>query len=154
MFFPETDRYRLISSSATDISWLDTINPTGGGALVIAEGLFMYLAEADIRALIGRLLDKFPAGVLAFDSYSATAARGISRHPSIKKTGAVVKWGINQAKDIESWDARLRFVEEWYFTQSPELAKLDGGYRLLFKIMGLFKAAKKAHRILMFRWGD
>ena len=124
-----------------------------GPACIIAEGLFMYLDEAEIRALIGRLLDRFPAGVLAFDSYSATAARGIGRHPSIRKTGAVVKWGINAAQDMESWDARLHLADEWYFTQSPELAKLDRGYRLLFKIMGLFKAAKKAHRILVFKWG-
>jgi O-methyltransferase involved in polyketide biosynthesis len=151
-FFKETARYHLIPSSVTNLSWLKTIKLKGQPALILAEGLFMYLKEEEIKALVKALLDRFPGGVLAFDSYSATAAKGIGAHPSIKKTGAVVHWGINDARAIESWDKRLRLSDEWFFTQSNELAKLDRGYRLLFRIMGLFAAAKKAHRILVVRW--
>ena len=114
----------------------------------------MYLKEEEIKSLFKTLQTKFSRSNLIFDSYSAITARGIKNHPSIKKTGAIINWGIDNAKDIESWNDKTHLIEEWYFTRSAEISKLDFGYRLLFKIMGLFPIARKAHRILVFQLGS
>jgi hypothetical protein len=74
-------------------------------------------------------------------------------HPSISKTGANVYWGIDNSRKIEKWNNGISLMEEWYFTQSEEIQKLDAGYRIRFKIAGMFLAAKKAHRILVFKSG-
>jgi len=153
-FYKETDRYHLISSSVTKLNWLDSINAKNKPVMILAEGLFMYLKEEEIKSLFKALQIKFLISTIIFDSYSEITARGIKNHPSIKKTGAIINWGINNAKNIESWSNKIHLKEEWYFTQSDEISKLDTGYRLLFKTMGLFPIARKAHRILVFQIGN
>jgi O-methyltransferase involved in polyketide biosynthesis len=153
-FFKETNRYRLIPSSVTNLNWLDNIKTENKPVLVLAEGLFMYIKEEEIKALLKALSGKFPKCMIVFDSFSKLTAKGVKNHPSLKKTGAVVHWGVDNPKDIEEWDKNIRFVEEWYFTQSKEINKLSSGYRFLFKIMGAFPVAKKAHRVLVFKIGS
>lgn len=149
-FYEETDTYHMIPSSVTDLGWIDSISPRGRPVLVIAEGLLMYLKEEDVIALILKLKEAFPGCGLVFDAYSALTAKSAKNHPSIKKTGAVIHWGIDDATAIEQWAEGIRLKEEWYFTQAEDIGKLGLGYRLAFRIAGLFTAAKKAHRILYY----
>jgi len=149
-FYKETNRYHLISSSVTDYNWINQIDYKQSPVIVLAEGLFMYLKEKEIKELIQKLKDAYLGFRLIFDSFSSLTARNINRHPSIKKTGAHIYWGIDNAKEIESWGKGIQLKEEWYFSQSEEIKKLDGWYRLIFMIAGLFPMANKAHRILVF----
>ncbi len=153
-FYAETGQYHMIPSSVTDLGWTDAISPPvsqlGRPVLVIAEGLFMYLKEEAVKALILKLRQAFPGCELVFDAYSRLTAKSANRHPSIKKTGAVVHWGIDDPAAIEQWAAGIRLQEEWYFTQAEDIKKLRFGYRLAYRIADLFMAAKKAHRILYF----
>ncbi|MCK9632014.1 MAG: SPASM domain-containing protein [Methanoregula sp.] len=142
--------------------WADALNPVlarfrerpvplTGPVLIIAEGLFMYLHEGEVRSLLLRLQQKFPGSLLVFDCFSADAVKRMAAHPSIQKTGAGIYWGIDNAAEIGQWNKGISLLEEWYFTQSDEIRKLDRVYRMLFTIAGLFSAAKKAHLILVFR---
>nr|BBX76967.1 O-methyltransferase-like protein [Mycobacterium florentinum] len=104
--YDETERYRMIGSSVTDPQWLHQI-PTGHPTLVVAEGLLMYVDESGVRELFARLLDRFDCGELQFDSLSALA-------PMLSKvfTRGIIKWGIGNARDIETWNRKLRLVEQ------------------------------------------
>lgn len=150
-FCQETDRYHLIPSSVMDLTWLDHLSGKNRPFIFLAEGLFMYLREEEVKLLILTLKKKFSGSTLVFDSYSALTAKNVKHHPSIKKTGATIHWGIDDAHDIEKWNAGIHLIKEWYFTQSEEIRKLDIVYRIIFKIAGLFPVARKAHRILVFQ---
>jgi O-methyltransferase involved in polyketide biosynthesis len=150
-FYKETANYHMISSSVTDLSWINTISTQGRDVFVVAEGLFMYLKEEEVKLLIIRLKESFPGCGLVFDAYSVLTAKQVKKHPSVKRTGAVVQWGIDDPKDIEKWAKGINLKEEWYFTQSEDIAKLGLGYRLLFGIAGLFSAANRAHRVLCYK---
>ena len=149
-FYEETSTYHLIASSVTDLTWIDTIAARNRPVLIVAEGLLMYLSESDVKALFLKLKATFPGSRLACDVYSAVTARRAKDHPSIKKTGAVIQWGIDDGHDIEQWASGIQLIDEWYFAQAEEIAKLSIGYRIMFRIAGLFKVANKAHRILYF----
>jgi len=149
-FFTESERYHMIASSVTDLSWMQRVAAQGRPVQVIAEGLMMYLSEADVRALLLELHERYPGCELAFDAYSTQVVQRILAHPSIQKTGAVIQWGIDEPAELESWGDGIRFVEEWFFTQAGQIERLAFGYRLMFKISGLFRAARKAHRILYY----
>jgi len=150
-FYRETDRYHLIPSSVMEFKWIDNLLSKKGPFLFLAEGLFMYLREEEVRALILKLQKEFSGCQVVFDSYSALTAKHIKHHPSIKKTGACIYWGIDDAHEIEKWNAGIHLIEEWYFTQSENISKLGMGYKFLFKLSGLFSVARKAHRILVFQ---
>jgi O-methyltransferase involved in polyketide biosynthesis len=149
-FYRETDTYHMIPSSVTDLNWIELIAPRDRPVLVVAEGLFMYLKENDVKALVLILKDTFPECELSFDAFSVLTARSAGQHPSLRKTGAAIHWGIDDAREIERWADGIRLREEWFFSQSEDLGKLETGFRLAFKVAGFFPAAKKAHRILYF----
>lgn len=109
--YDDTERYRMIGSSVTELRWLDDV-PAGRRTLVVAEGLLMYLHEEEVRRLVQRLVDRFPGGEMHFDTLSALA-------PVLSKvfTRGIITWGIRDARRLAAWHPRLRFLE-----QAPALA--------------------------------
>jgi O-methyltransferase involved in polyketide biosynthesis len=152
-FYVESERYQMIASSVTDLAWLDQISAQDRPVMVVAEGLLMYLHAADVKALVRRFQADFPGCHLVFDAFSELTASKISANPSIKKTGAVVHWGIDDPKALEAWQDGIHFKEEWFFTQSEDIPRLGLGNILMFKITGLFMVAKRAHRLLYYVLG-
>ena len=152
-FFEQTDNYHMIPASVTDFEWMNAVKYREKGVFVVAEGLLMYLGEAGVKSLVLTLQEEFPGCELACDAFSGLTARNIKGHPSLKKTGAVVAWGIDDPREIETWGQGIRLKEEWYFTQAREIKLLPFGNRLMFQISGMFSVAKKAHRILYYQLG-
>ncbi|MDA3833957.1 MAG: class I SAM-dependent methyltransferase [Spirochaetales bacterium] len=149
-FYRESDTYHMIASSAADLKWLDRIAFDNSAVLCIAEGLVMYLSEDDVRALIMALTEKSDRLDLIFDAYSTLAVQQAGRHPSLKASGAVIRWGIDNPGQIEQWVSGLQLQEEWFFSQSPAIRDLSFGYRLMFQLAGRIKSARRAHRILYY----
>ena len=150
-FFEPHDRYAAIASSVTDLSWIDQVRAEGRAVLVIAEGLLMYLKEADVRALFLSLQSAFPGCRIIADAFSTLAAKSAARHASLKKTGAGIHWGIDDPAVIENWAPGIQLIEEWYFSQDPSIKNLGFGYRFAYQLAGLFQAANRAHRILYYQ---
>jgi O-methyltransferase involved in polyketide biosynthesis len=150
-FYPSEKRYHLISSSVTDLAWLADLKPGERAILVVAEGLLMYLGETDVRRLILQLYVTFPFCRLIADVFSRMAARTAAQHPSIKHTGASLGWGVDDPHEIESWGDGITLLEEWFFSQDPNLEKLSPVYRLAYKLAGAFKSVNRAHRIVHFQ---
>jgi len=150
-FYEETGAYHMVGSSVTERGWLEDLPEEGGPACIVAEGLLMYLHEQEVKALLLDLQRRLPGSEIVFDAFSTLTARSANRHPSIKKTGARIHWGIDDARQIEQWGTGIELLEEWYFTDSEDIPSLDMGDRLMFGVMGAFGLAKRAHRILRFR---
>jgi O-methyltransferase involved in polyketide biosynthesis len=149
-FYQESETYHLLPSSVTDHTWMDVI-PTTGPAIIIAEGLLMYLREIEVKSLVLALQQRFPGSELVFDAFSTRTVQSIKRHPSIRKTGAQIRWGVDDPEDIENWGLGIRLLEEWFFTQSEDIPQLGFPFRLMFKLISLIPAARQAHRILRYQ---
>jgi O-methyltransferase involved in polyketide biosynthesis len=150
-FYPASERYHLIASSATDLAWVETVRAAGRPVLAVAEGLLMYLDEANVRRLLLRLQEAFPRCWLIADVFSRMTARSATQHASLKHTGATIGWGIDDAREIEAWSHGIRLLEEWFFTQDPDLDRLSPAYRLAYKLAGAFSMVRRAHRIVYYQ---
>ena len=150
-FFVESERYHMIASSVTELAWADTVAARDRPVLVVAEGLLMYLEEADVRRLVLRLRETFPGCRLIADVFSRRTARSAAKHPSLKHTGATLGWGVDDPRELETWAPGLRLLEEWYFTDDPDLARLNFGYRVAYRLAGAFKMVQRAHRIVYYQ---
>jgi O-methyltransferase involved in polyketide biosynthesis len=150
-FYAEGERYHLIASSVADLAWVDAVAAAGRPVLAVAEGLLMYLGEADVKRLFLRLREVFPGYRLIADVFSRMTARSATRHPSLKQTGASIGWGMDDPREVEGWAQGIRLLEEWYFTQGPGLHRLNLGYRLAYKLAGAFKIVQRAHRIVYYQ---
>lgn len=149
-FYPENDRYHMIASSVTDLRWLDQVSAEGRPVLVVAEGLLMYLHESQVRSLIVHLHHRFPGCELVFDAFSQLTAERVQAHPSLHHTGATVHWGIDNPHTIEQWAEGIHLREEWFFSRSPEIAKLGWFYRWMFRLTGPIMAVQRAQRLLYY----
>jgi O-methyltransferase involved in polyketide biosynthesis len=150
-FFTESERYHMIDSSVTDLDWVDRIDVGERPLMVVAEGLLMYLDEAEVRRLVLRLHKTFPGCRLVADAFSRLTARSATNHPALKSTGATIGWGIDNPRELEAWAPGICLLEEWFFSDDPDLDRLSFGYRLVYKLSGAFKMVQRAHRILYYQ---
>ena len=149
-FYAEGNRYHLIASSVTKLDWTNAV-AVDRPVLIVAEGLLMYLAEADVKRLFLRLREVFPGCQLVADVFSRMTARSATKHPSLKQTGASIGWGIDDPQEVAGWAQGIRLLEEWYFTQDPDLNRLNLSYRLAYKLAGAFGTVRRAHRIVHYQ---
>ncbi len=147
---PEIENHQSIASSVTDWTWLDKVSPSHEKTLIIAEGLLMYLNEEEVQKLFSLLIQKFPNAVFIFDAYSKLTVKKIKRQPSLRKTGADIKWGIDDYNDIINMNPQMVYEKTIYLTDEKYVVKLSAFYRFMFRFAGSFNTARQAHRIFIF----
>ncbi len=116
-WLPDSARCKTIPQSMLEIFWLDEVARLNKPVIFLAEGVFMYFTEAEVKPVITALTERFPNGELVFDALTSFSIRLHSRaNPILKETGARLNWGIDNPRALESWG--LRLLEKWgYFDQ-------------------------------------
>jgi O-methyltransferase involved in polyketide biosynthesis len=140
--YDDHDGYRMIGSSVTDPKWLEQ-TPAGGPALVIAEGLLMYLTATEVRELLQRLTDRFSTGELVAD---LTPPSG----PRLSKifTKGIVRWGTRDGHELTQWNPRLKLLET---PASIDPAKIPlKPQRLLYQLLCTIPAIRNYDRLYRF----
>ena len=113
-FFEETDRFKFIAKSVFDFSWIDCI-AKGKRTLFVAEGLFNYFSEKEVKNIVLTIKDNFPNSEMLFEMYSPLIMKGWHKHPHIRKAYSLIKWGVESGKIFEKWDRGIRFLREWHY---------------------------------------
>lgn len=150
LFYQQTGSYHMIGSSVTRQEWFEEIPVGAENYLVIAEGLFMYLKKEEIKALLKSLKKKIGSYKLIFDAYSTYTAKKVMNHPSLKKTGAIIRWGLDHPHTLSEWNPGILFIDQILFTSNEELGKLNRSTRLIYRFAHLFPMARNAQRILIY----
>ena len=120
-FFQETERNRMIASSVLDFRWMEQLGATKKKILFIAEGLLMYLHEAEVRSLVRRMQLKFPGCELVCEVENTFVINALQKERWRRKfqrdhhlgPDATMHFGIHDGKDLESWGDGIRFLDEW-----------------------------------------
>ena len=97
--YPSREHYHRVAASVTDPAWLQAI-PADRPALLIAEGLTMYLTEDDGVALLRRVVEHFPSGEMHFDAFNRLGIKGQKINAVVRRSGSTLYWGINGPDDI------------------------------------------------------
>ena len=120
--YPARAGYTMISSSVTDLAWLDAI-PGDMPVMVVAEGLVIYIPEKDGTALFRRITEQFPSGQITFDGYSGSMVRLVSRLATVRGAQVELVWGVDDPHDLEKQVPKLRLVESVEFLAMPDLVE-------------------------------
>jgi O-methyltransferase involved in polyketide biosynthesis len=157
-FFEESERRSFISASVLDEQWLNTVKASASGPLLlVAEGVFMYLDEADVRRLFARLAAQFPGASLVFDTMSIWWVQNQHRRDSLKHVDARIQWGIDDVGDLEWWDSGYRVEESATLGEIAHRFKrqIPIHYRVLGDLAGLiFRKQTRGYRLNLVRLGD
>ena len=139
--YPARAGHQMVGSSVAEASWLAQV-PGDLPVLVVAEGLTMYLREEEGKALIQRIVNRFPSGQFVFDALSRRGIRMQRFNKAIQAAGATVFWGIDGCADLEAIDRRLRCVTCLSALDLDGFEQLRMGYRVMVTASRLFPAMK------------
>ncbi len=116
-FFSETEHYHFIAQSMFDRSWMDQIDTAGRPAIFLAEGLFMYFEEEELKPFFGELAVHFPHSEMLFEMLAPLMVGKSKHHETVKKmdSAAEFKWGLKDSRAMESWHPGIRFIAEWNY---------------------------------------
>ncbi len=150
-FYPESENYRMIGSSVTDFAWIEKVPQHYSNNLIIAEGLLMYLSESEIKILFEKLKQRLGSFVVIFDAFNKFTAKKVKNHPSIKKTGAEIKWGLNHSSELEKWNQDYKLIKEIYFTSNSILKKMGSLKFMIYRVLHIIPLARNAQKIFIFQ---
>ncbi|MBU2668107.1 alpha/beta fold hydrolase [Actinoplanes bogorensis] len=131
-FFADSERRTMIAGSVLDDDWLDTVASRPGPYFFVAEAVLTYLAEADARAAVARIAERFPDGRIAFDTWGRWIIRNQHRHDALRKMSAPLQWACDDPHAVESWHPGLRLLDSSTVgAQSAVRRTLPMPYRVL-----------------------
>ncbi|PIQ27061.1 hypothetical protein COW36_14270 [bacterium (Candidatus Blackallbacteria) CG17_big_fil_post_rev_8_21_14_2_50_48_46] len=129
-FFEAHPRIQQISESVLNLDWFSQI--PSGPRLFLAEGLFMYLPETELRLLLQSLVIQFAGSELLCEMASRYWVENWGWIISYKmqrefhlREKATFYCGIHSGKELESWAPGLKVLNEWsYFDEKEGLPLL------------------------------
>jgi O-methyltransferase involved in polyketide biosynthesis len=153
----DTGRYHLLGCSVLEDAWMDAVKMPGfRPVLFLAETVFLYFTEAQVKRLVLALRDRFPGAELVFDAWKPFEIRLGNRYLSNSPFGGLMRWGLWSGRTLESWGAPsaslraggIHLLDEWGFFDRPE-PRLNA-YRWMAPLFRIFRPM----RILHFQLGN
>lgn len=126
-FMIETNRRQFIAGSILDPKWLEQVKP-GGPYLTLAEGVFMYLMEQDVKDLLSLVKRELGSVELVaevsnkywVDKMNTPYMRAKFKRQLGMTGGAVFSFGVPNSRYFETWDPDYRFLDEWTYFDDNE----------------------------------
>jgi methyltransferase (TIGR00027 family) len=137
--YPARENYHMVPVSVTEPKWLTTIAPDRP-ALMIAEGLTMYLTEQDGVALLRRVVERFPSGELQFDVFNRFAIRSQKINGAVRRSGSILHWGVDRPDDLVQAVPGVRLLAAVSAFDTDTFRRVRPAYRMIGRIMSLVPA--------------
>lgn len=141
----ESKRNYFISSVVTDLTWIDQIAGAERAVLFIAEGVFLYLTEPEVKRVILVLQQRFPNSEIVMEVIGKFILNSTQVFRSQAIPNGPFRWGIDACREIESWSSGIMLINEYfcydYYKERQGIMKflpyLVGGKQRLLKVAHL-----------------
>lgn len=144
LHFDETEDYRMVEGDARTPVWLEEI-PDFVSAVVIMEGVSMYLKPEEIKNLMIALGNRFNKVFLMMDCYTEMSAKLSKYKNPINDVGVTKVYG---ADDPEIFATEcISFIKEHNMTPDALVNELKGMEKHIFKKVFGGKFSKKMYRL-------
>lgn len=127
---PESGKITQLAMSAMD-DWSAAVEERDAPALVIIEGLTMYLSERDVQRIFEVIAARFPRVTVLVETMSPAVVRRF-KEKSIEGSGARFTWGVADGAALARLLPGFRLVEEHSLCEG--MAAFVPVYRLLDRI--------------------
>lgn len=144
-YFTETEHYHMITFDASDPESFQSL-PDSKQAIVILEGISMYLKNEQVNAMFRELAKKYESLNILMDIYTVFGAKASKYKNPINDVGVTQVWGID---DIQSVLTGTDIVckKEHSLTPDHLVNELKTSERLFFKMMYTNSLYRKIYRL-------
>lgn len=136
---PESGDITQIAMSAMD-DWGGEITEHDAPAIVIIEGLTMYLSEKDVNQIFDIISKRFEHVTVLVETMSPTMVKRM-KEKSIKGSKAKFTWGVKDGKELAKLLPNFRHIEDHSLAEG--MAEFIPIFKLLKKIKPVSNISNK-----------
>lgn len=139
-YIQENERVTNIAASAMDEGWANQIDEDITDALVIVEGLLMYLSESDVAQILSIIDKRFSRATVYMEILNPKFVKK-NVEKSIVQSGAIFTWGANSGEEL----ARLCPSFHWQGDRSlvEGMVEIASIYKVIGKIPAIRNLSNK-----------
>ena len=136
---PESGSISQLAMSAMD-DWGGAIAETDAPALIVIEGLTMYLSEADVKRIFTVIAGRFRRAAVFVETMNPMVVKRF-KEKSIEGSGAKFTWGVKNGAALAALLPEFRCTEEHSLTEG--MAAFVPVYKLLDKLPAVRNISNK-----------
>lgn len=144
-YYKENVEYHMVASDARDKEWFATL-PENANAIVVMEGVSMYMKLEELQALLGAVGGHFKQVKVLMDCYTTFAAKASKYKNPINDVGVTMVYGLDEPRLLEDGTG-LHFVKEHEMTPGVLVNELAGMEKAIFKRVFGGAVSKKMYRL-------
>jgi len=151
-FFKDSERRTMLGASAVDSNWIETVRRSPPPYFFVAETVFVYLQEQEVKTALARIAASFPDLSFALDTANHRALVRGNRDFVRRKMAARFAWACEHPQEIENWNIGLRLVESLALTDisGPLRSRLPATVRAGLVFVSKFPQITNAYRLNLF----
>ena len=149
-YYTQQGGYRMLGADLTQPGWLDAV-PAASHAVVVLEGITMYLPPQQLQQLLAELCGHFEAVSVLMDCYTTRAAKASKYKNPINTVGVTQVYGLDDPAALQTKE--LRFVREQEMTPARYIDQLQGMEKRIFRNLYAGRIAQSLYRMYEFRKG-
>ena len=146
-YYRQTEHYHMIAADVRNPDFLEDM--TASRAIVVMEGISMYLLPEELRQVLTQLCEQFAQVNLLMDCYSKFSAKASKYKNPINEVGVTEVFGLDDPKELEH--SGLSFLREHEMTPSDLIGQLKGTEKYIFKKVFAGSMAQKLYRMYEYR---
>ena len=147
-YYTESADYQMIAGDVREGKWLMAIQEDQS-AIVVMEGVSMYLTVEEMRGLTERLCSHFEKIALLVDCYTSFAANMSKRRNPVNDVGVTEVYGIDDPAIYQN--GALVFVKEHTMVPEKYIDELKGLERFIFSKLYAGSFSKKLYRLFEYQ---
>jgi O-methyltransferase involved in polyketide biosynthesis len=119
-FFSDSERRITLAASVLDPDWIETVRRSPRPYFLVAETVFPYLEEAQVRGALGQIASGLPQGTVALDTLGRRAVESGNRDHARLNLAARFAWVCEDPIEIEHWNIGLQLRESRTVADVPD----------------------------------
>ena len=149
-FFAESRNYKMRSGDASSLEWLSGIN-FDGTAVIIMEGVSMYLAPDTLKGLFAAVAHHFSGIHLLMDVYTKLGVQMSKIKNPIKEVGAAQIYGMDIPDIFDTYG--FNYIREHSMTPTKLVNELQGFEQFVFRKLYGGNLTRKIYRLYEYQKG-
>ncbi len=145
-YYEESETYRMWSGDASQPEWISKLSDCER-AIVVLEGISMYLHQEEVTTLFLALQTKFAHVHLLMDVYTTFGAKASKYKNPINEVGVSQVYGIDDPESVLPAGGKMVFIKEHTMTPKKLVEQLQGMERRFFRTLFAGAVTRKMYRL-------
>jgi O-methyltransferase involved in polyketide biosynthesis len=147
-YYTENGSYKMISADIRNSGWLSEI-PENKKAVVVMEGVSMYLTLGELQTALKEICDHFDEVEILMDCYTVLAAKMSKYKNPINDVGVTSVYGIDDPLILQT--DGLVYVKEHNMIPQKYVDELQGREKLIFAKLYGGGLSKRLYKLYEFK---